>query len=46
MKEFFVEAKKYFQNIGELILLEPTPSTAAPSSSVSPATETAATEVA
>jgi hypothetical protein len=46
MNKFFVEAKKYSQNLVELILPEPAPLTAAPSLSVPPTTETAPTEVA
>jgi hypothetical protein len=46
MKGFFVEAKKYSQKLVELILPEPTPSIAAPSSSAPPMMNPAPTEVA
>jgi hypothetical protein len=46
MKEFFVEAKKYSQNLVSLILPVPTSSTTAPSSSVPPVMDPTPTEVA
>jgi hypothetical protein len=46
MKGFFVEANKYSQKLVELILPEPTPSIAAPSSSAPPMMNPAPTEVA
>jgi hypothetical protein len=46
MKEFFAEAKKYSPNLVSLILPAPMPSTAAPSSSIPPATDPAPSEVA
>jgi hypothetical protein len=45
MRGFFAEAKKYSQNLVELILPVPTHSTAAPSSSAPPGTDPAPTEV-
>jgi hypothetical protein len=46
MKEFFVEAKKYLQNLVSLILPVPMPSTTAPSLSAPPKSDPAPTEVA
>jgi hypothetical protein len=46
MKEFFVEANKYSHNLVSLILPVLMSSTAAPSSSVPPATDPTPTEVA
>jgi hypothetical protein len=46
MKAFFIEAKKYSQNLMSLILPVQTPSSAAPSLSAPPVVETTPSEVA